>query len=112
MILRNRLIYCLLIFFIGLLPVANPGAGDMDQRAEMSAGCVNCDPGDLVDHHPCDGENCLAAYGACGASSGVTIICTSALNPGLANAAVGDRGTPEFRFRSYLSFAIYRPPIV
>jgi len=101
----------LLMLCIGVLPLQNLNAGNVDHKQEMLFDCVMCDTDVGVDHGSCDEAQCLLSTGYCGAQ-GITSFLSKSLSTTMPRQSLAASWkSSKSHYRSHLDFSIYRPPI-
>jgi hypothetical protein len=108
---KKSTLLLLLMLCIGMLPLQNLDAGDLDHMESMSLDCVVCDKDDGGAHGPCDDARCILSTGFCGAQNTTSIFSKLLWTPMPRQSLVAYRQSSKSRYRSYLEFSIYRPPI-
>jgi len=101
----------LLMLCIGMLPLQNLNAGNLDPMESMLLDCANCDEDGDVAHGTCDDTQCLLSTGFCGTQNLTSILSRLLWTPMLRQSLVGYRQSSRSQYRSHLNFSIYRPPI-
>jgi hypothetical protein len=101
----------LLMLCIGMLPLQNLTAGNVDHMESMALDCANCDKDDGGAHGPCDDAQCLLSTGFCGTQNITSVLSRLLWMPMLKQSPVGYPQSFKSQYRSHLDFSIYRPPL-
>jgi len=101
----------LLMLCIGMLPLQNLDAGNVDHMEEMLVDCANCDKDGGVTHGSCDEAQCLLSTGYCGTQNITSILSRLLWTPVSGKSLSSSWQSFKSRYRSQLDFSIYRPPI-
>jgi hypothetical protein len=101
----------LLMFCIGMLPLQNLNAGNLDPMESMLLDCANCDKDDDVAHGSCDDAQCILSTGFCGTQSITSILSRLLWTPMPEKSLTSSWQSSKSQYRSHLNFSIYRPPI-
>jgi hypothetical protein len=108
---KKPLFLFLLMLCIGLVPLQNLIAGDMDHMESMLVDCAECDMDKGVTQGACDDAQCMMSASYCGTQNITSIFSRSFWSSFQGHSLVGFRHSATSRYRSHLDFSIYRPPI-
>jgi len=109
---RNRkLIHCLMILCIGLMPVFSLSASELQHVDHASSGCLDCNPIEMAIDLSCGGEDCVPSAHACGANFCAGFVPENAVSAISQSVRLINSPPVETSFRSHLAESIYRPPI-
>ena len=101
----------LLMLSIGLVPLQNLNAGNMDHMESMLVYCAGCDMDKGGAQGACDDAQCMMWTGYCGAQNITSILSRSFRASVNRQVLVGYRHSVTSGYQSHLDFSIYRPPI-
>ena len=111
MTLRRKLIHCLLILSIGLLPASIMAADEVQHTVDMSTGSFDCDSAKKAVDPSCDNESCLLVAHGCAANSGAVFIALNLFGELDQFSRFIKHPLEKVGFRSRRAESIYRPPI-
>lgn len=107
----RKLIHCLLILSIGLLPASIIAADEVQHTDDMSTGSFDCDTAKKAVDPSCDNESCLLVAHCCGANSGAVFIALNLSGELNQFSRFIKHPLDKVGFRSRRAESIYRPPI-
>jgi hypothetical protein len=106
---NRKLIHCLLILSVGLMP--NLSSADFQHPDHASSGCFDCNPIEMTIEISCESDSCLPAAHTCGANFCPGFIPENAASIGKQLSRLVKNLPGKIIFRSHLAESIYRPPI-
>jgi hypothetical protein len=108
---KKSVLLLLLMLCIGLVPLQNLNAGDMDHMESMLLDCAACDMDKGAAQGACDDAQCMMSTGYCGTQNITSILSRSFRSSVQKHYLVGYRHFATLRYQSHFDFSIYRPPI-
>ena len=107
----RKLIHCLLVLCIGLMPAYGLGASESQHVDHAPSDCLDCNPAETASGHICEDESCVQAAHTCGSIFYAGFVPENLANTNSQSVRLVNSLTGETRFRSRLAESIYRPPI-
>jgi len=109
---RRFMIFYLLMISIAAAPMLSSQAAAAGHLQDMSSHCDGCDSHWPAEQLACEDSNCTPLLAGCGLQINLTAIPGSLAPVSSSGESTSPLEASACRFKSWLDFTIYRPPIV
>lgn len=111
MAIKKYLIHCMLALCIGLLPVLNAGAMNVEYSDTMLMDCIDCDPAEMNHDSSCKNQDCNSVTQSCGSHTSANYLPPSPLVDNIPEVQINGPGQYNPDYQPGVNDTIYRPPI-